>query len=324
MVYVCRWLGALLQLGYKRPLEAEDLGGWSSCPKDELTQRMRDVFAGHVHPSESAGLLADRFEAMLVAGTHQITSARLIRTLCAFEKWSLLFAACNKLTGDLLGFVGPIALSGIVKFASIKSAGGKDATMGGLEMGYWWLIAATVSAFVQNLCLQHHHQLVIRAAIRVKSMLSLLVFRKSLKIDPARRQILGNGKIQNLQSTDAFAVHFTYFFIHYAWSAPLQIAIAMAMLYEQLGPSAFVGLGILLAMIPLQAWLGSLMGHYTKETMQHSDRRIKILSEIIQGIRVIKFFAFEDEMMARVTAARDKEMLNKRHVAVINAINSTF
>ncbi len=73
--------------------------------------------------------------------------------------------------------------------------------------GYWWLIVAFVSAVLQNWLLQNHHQMMIRAGLRMKSALGILVFRKALTLDAAARASVGNGKIQNLQSGDANIVN---------------------------------------------------------------------------------------------------------------------
>lgn len=58
--------------------------------------------------------------------------------------------------------------------------------------------------------------------------------------------------LQNLVSTDTNAVNLAWQFVNYSWASLIQIALAMALLYGQLGPPAFVALGVMLLFIPLQ------------------------------------------------------------------------
>lgn len=109
--------------------------------------------------------------------------------------------------GSPAGFVSPVALAGIVRFVTAHAAGVDDERWQGVELGYLWLVAAFVSAVLQNVCLQNHHQMVIRAGIRAKCAVSLIVYRKALTVDTAARQKFGQGMLQNLQSSDAFSVN---------------------------------------------------------------------------------------------------------------------
>jgi hypothetical protein len=50
--------------------------------------------------------------------------------------------------------------------------------------------------------LQHHH-LVIREAIRVRSALTMSVYKKALHLPSSTKSSLGSGHILNLATTDA-------------------------------------------------------------------------------------------------------------------------
>ncbi|RYG52858.1 hypothetical protein EON67_00205 [archaeon] len=148
---------------------------------------------------------------------------RLMIATTRLDTPRIAIAAVCKLVGDLAGFVGPLAIVGMVEFVTKRARGEEDRRLGGMELGYWWLLAAAVSAFVQNLLLQHHHILVIHAAIRIRSAITLLVYRKALRVDAATQSAVGVGKIQTMQSVDASAIHMLYYYVHYAWAAPLQV-----------------------------------------------------------------------------------------------------
>jgi len=81
-------------------------------------------------------------------------------------------------------------------------------------------------------------------------------------------------------------------FLHMGWIPPIQIAIAVATLYQQLGAACFVGLPSLALMAPIQSWLTMCASRFTKQINTAGDRRLLLINEIVAGIRVIKCFAF--------------------------------
>lgn len=304
------WLFPLLRLGYKRPLEFNDLGDllWS----DQAVQT------------------TSRFLSLLRSTKNKYASWSMIKRLYYvffFHEPQMILAGIGKLCGDLLGFIGPIALAGIVKFVTLKQKGLNDQYWGipnyQMEMGYWWLLALFWSSILQNLCLHQHHHFAIRAGMRVRNAITVLVYRKSLHLQNNVRSEFGTGFIQNLASTDAQSLNAVYWFAHYGWAAPLQIAICMAMLYDQLGPSSFVGLGVLFLLGPIQTRIGSLTSTYQKKTLVHSDARVKLINEIVSGIRIIKFMAWENAFADKVTLARLNELKGKLSVAIVGALNTT-
>lgn len=78
----------------------------------------------------------------------------------------------------------------------------------------------------------------------------------------------------------------------------------MWLLYEQLGGAAFVGLGVCLALVPAQGWLGNMMAKSTKASAGFADKRVRLLTECLQGMKIVKLFAYEENFIDRITAAR--------------------
>ncbi len=66
------------------------------------------------------------------------------------------------------------------------------------------------------------------------------------------------------------------------------------MLYRLLGVSAFLGLATMLLMAPSNGVIAKQLIGLQKEMMRLKDSRTKVMNEILNGMRVIKFFAWED------------------------------
>lgn len=67
-----------------------------------------------------------------------------------------------------------------------------------------------------------------------------------------------------------------------------------------MGPSVGAGLGVLLLAIPLNTMIARKMRTYQKTQMGNKDARVKLMNEILNGIRVIKLYAWETPFLEKV------------------------
>jgi len=56
--------------------------------------------------------------------------------------------------------------------------------------------------------------------------------------------------------------------------------------------------------------------------MRQKDRRIRLMNEVLNGIKVIKLYAWEDHFQQDVAAIRQKELVTLRTTAYLNAISA--
>ena len=56
--------------------------------------------------------------------------------------------------------------------------------------------------------------------------------------------------------------------------------------------------------------------------MRQKDRRIRVMNEVLNGIKVIKLYAWEDHFHDDVQSIRQRELTILRHTAYLNAATS--
>ena len=96
-----------------------------------------------------------------------------------------------------------------------------------------------------------------------------------------------------------------------------------AILCYKIGPSALVGAALLVAFVPLQseninvievshyltinsaAWVGKQFGRLRVETAGKTDKRIRLMSEIVNGMKVIKMYCWEKPFAHLVHDSRE-------------------
>ena len=77
---------------------------------------------------------------------------------------------------------------------------------------------------------------------------------------------------------------------HHSWIQTTIVFCAIAMLYQLLGSAAFAGVGTLCVAMPLQAAVARRQRTVGSAAMKQTDTRVKIVTEILLGIRVIKLY----------------------------------
>lgn len=75
---------------------------------------------------------------------------------------------------------------------------------------------------------------------------------------------------------------------HDVWIQPISIIVGLAILIHTIGYSALVGLAVLLLGIPIQGYLFAVLIGTRQAQMKITDQRVRLLQEILTGIRVIK------------------------------------
>ncbi|PSS10701.1 hypothetical protein M430DRAFT_145791 [Amorphotheca resinae ATCC 22711] len=137
------------------------------------------------------------------------------------------------------------------------------------------------------------------------------------------------GTIINLMSVDSFKVSEITAYLHFLFAAaPTQLVVAIYLLYRILGLSSIPGLVVMAILLPVNIAFARGFGGFQKQIMAATDKRIHTTNEVLQNIRIIKFFAWEhrfskivnDKRAAELKALRHKYILWAFAVAVWNTV----
>lgn len=117
------------------------------------------------------------------------------------------------------------------------------------------------------------------------------------------------GTIINLMSVDSFKVSEVTAYLHFLCaSAPTQLVVAIALLWRVMGLSSIPGLIVMIFLLPINIALAKGFGYTQKKIMKATDKRIHTTNEILQNIRIIKYFAWEQRFSSIVDEKRTAEL----------------
>ncbi|XP_037711587.1 probable multidrug resistance-associated protein lethal(2)03659 [Drosophila subpulchrella] len=172
--------------------------------------------------------------------------------------------------------------------------------------------------------LTHLGKFITVMCLKIRVGLTTMIYRKSLRLSTTALAKLTAGHIVNLISNDLGRVDSIVHFTHVLWLGPLQALLVTYLMYQEIGIAAVFGMSFMLMFIPLQMYLGHKISVLRLETALRTDKRMRMMTEIISGIQVIKMYAWELPFERLVSYARRKEINTIRHVAYIKGILSSF
>ncbi|XP_068114091.1 ATP-binding cassette sub-family C member 2 [Hyperolius riggenbachi] len=237
----------------------------------------------------------------------------LYKTLLKTYSGVLLHSAFFKLIHDLLVFVSPQILKLMVSFTSNPNEY--------QWKGFLYAVLLFVTALIQSLCLQQYFQGCFILGMRVRTVLTAAVYKKALTVSNAVRKESTVGETVNLMSADAQKFMDVTNFIHLIWSSPMQIIISVVFLWVELGPSVLAGLGVMILLVPINAVIATKSRSFQMKNMKNKDSRMKLMNEILNGIKILKLFAWETSFEKQVQKIREKELKNMLHFAYLFSVS---
>ena len=229
------------------------------------------------------------------------------------------YASIFRFITDVLKFASPFMLKWLMRI--VDESTGDDpppAYEGYCVVGLMFFFSC-----VQTMTLQRYFHMCIRAGMRIRACLITNAFRKALKLSQTSREKRTTGEIVNLMSTDCERLNSIMLWLHTAWSSPLQLIVALYLLWQQIGPSSLASiLFMTLFLTPLTSYVATRMQVLSEELMLAKDERVRVTSEVLTNIKVIKLYGWEDTLRDNIFEARAKEIKVQRKYAYMNAVSN--
>ncbi|XP_063790449.1 multidrug resistance-associated protein 1-like [Pseudophryne corroboree] len=322
------WFTTIMFRGYKQPLKVDDI--WS-LRKSDLAEEILSKFSKEIHkewhktkPLEVHTTFSnpkikrdsqiyqedqDETEVLLKSPSMQMDNKSLLKIIFrAFGLLYLLSALLMALYTAFL-FISPELLRLLLDRL-------KDPTA-----PTWQSLAVAVLLFIcpcgQSLFLQQHDYICYVIGMRLRSAIVGSVYKKALVISNSGRKNSSTGEIVNLISTDVQKLMDLATCLNYVWSAPFTIIVAMYFLWHTLGVAVFAGVGIFVLNIPFMMVFAAVIKKLQEEQMKQKDSRLKLITEILQGIKVLKLYAWENAFMKKVQDFRMMELKAVKKIALM-------
>ncbi|KAG6861355.1 hypothetical protein C0995_001088 [Termitomyces sp. Mi166 len=338
------WVTPLLGLGYARPLQAPDLyklqesrGAARIAEKINASFDRRDKQAREYNVRlENGDIRPELWRTVIwtLSGSRREKEkkwrevdgkrrASLIWAINDSVAWWFWSGGLLKVISDTAQVTSPLLVKAIINFATESYVGhqtGAKVPSIGIGFGYaFGLIALQITG---SLCMHHFFYRATSTGVLLRGGLITAIYARSLKLTSRARSTLTNGKLVNHISTDVSRIDFCAGFFHMAWTAPIQMIICLVLLILNLGPSALAGFGFFVIATPVQTMVMKRLFILRKKSMMWTDKRAKLLQELLGGMKVIKYFAWEAPFLAKIFDYRRKELAYIRSLLLIRSANN--
>lgn len=292
------------------------LNNWKQVRKEavqkQLIKEAKEKANGRISSKKTKKDLKDG-EKESKAGEGGVVRASLMTALWRTFKTPFLVAGLLCLFYDFILFINPFLLNQLLDF--VRS--GDGFTWHGCVYSAGMFLAS-ISGMI---CMSHSFNLLYTAGMRAKTALTTAIYRKALTISAKERQSSTVGEIVNMMSVDTQKVGDSLNLIHYIWSSPLILTLAIVALWRIIGPSTMAGVGFLLVFLPINSMvLAKLIRSFQGVQMKLKDSRLKLMNQILIGIRILKLYAWEDYFTEKILQIRQKELNNLRKSQTVGAI----
>ncbi|XP_025074063.1 multidrug resistance-associated protein 1 isoform X4 [Pogonomyrmex barbatus] len=316
------WFDSLAWKGFRKPLETSDL--WSMNPEDmasEIVPKFDKYWNKNLRKTDELIWTYFRVEnakASFRKASGQVNFnsnrkkkiASILPPICKAFGATFLFGAFLKLIQDVMTFISPQILKLLIGFIEGEES---------MWKGYFYAALLLLTAMLQTLVLSQYFHRMFLVGLRIRTALIAAIYRKALRMSNSARKESTLGEIVNLMSVDAQRFMDLTAYINMIWSAPLQIVLALYFLWEVLGPAVLAGLAVMIILIPVNGLIANKVKTLQIKQMKSKDERVKLMNEVLNGIKVLKLYAWEPSFEQQILKIRVKEIQVLKEAAYLNA-----
>ncbi|CAK4154079.1 unnamed protein product [Aphanomyces euteiches] len=235
-----------------------------------------------------------------VETNYKILAASFERTNSVFRAGMDAYGGAYLFTG-LMGFlvrildlVGPIVLQKVV-----------DST-GDLNQMYIWLGGLLLAKVMRAIIWSHYVLYQETLGVRFMGGLKGLLFQKLLSKASYEQKDVPD--LANAYSADMETLFWASISLNNLWILPTQVIVVSYMLYQQIGVSAFAGMGVIVLSLILGSIVATIQSKSYDNVSAARDQRMQAVKETFGSILVVKLQAWEAKCYEKIKKLRDIEL----------------
>ncbi|GAQ87187.1 ATP-binding cassette transporter subfamily C [Klebsormidium nitens] len=314
------WLTPFMKLGNRRAIQENDL---YLLKENERTRRSyQDWCQSYQKVKTKDGLDAGKLQN--VPKADQVTGGsvkvpRIVgRILVRSFGREYFTAALNKPVWLIAVIMQVYVLKGLVNLVSKKH---QDINLG---WGIFLVIAMFLTSVVQSLTQHHCFTGSQRVGMKIRSAVSMAVFDKLLVMRSVALGGTTSGEMMNLLTNDTQKLLECATYFHFVWHGVVEMIVVCIFAVIEAGPAALGGVAIIVLINPIQAWMASVIGKIRNRAVKLTDARVRLVSEVLTGVRVVKYNGWSGSFLARIQGLRSKEMAQISHAGYLRSATSTI
>ncbi|KAJ7747233.1 hypothetical protein B0H16DRAFT_1692432 [Mycena metata] len=216
----------------------------------------------------------------------------------------------------LAAFLSPIGLNRLLDHLENPSEES-------LMKPWFWIFFLLLGPTIESITMQWYIFISTRMGVHNNAVITQLVFEHGLRIrvkseteskkngsEPSKKDGAKNflGKMTNLVTSDLGTIQESRNVLLVLVLVPVQTIASVVFLYQVLGWSSFVGMGVMVALFPAPGYLAKFEQAAQKSIRKTTDARVQTVSETMNVLRMVKMFGWEKQMNEKIAEKREEEL----------------
>ncbi|KAF9966164.1 Multidrug resistance-associated protein 1 [Mortierella alpina] len=191
-----------------------------------------------------------------------------------------------------------------------------------VSYGLTLAVGMFVASLFASLLNTYNRYQMLTIGVTYRAALISIIYRKALRLSSGSRTESTSGEIANHMSVDA-DVFWDCLVPLSTWiTIPIEIFIAMRLLYGLLGWTMLAGVLAMLLMLPLQAWQARIYESMQHEKLKAMDQRIRLTTEVLGSMKIVKLYGWSSAFLKRILSIRQMELEALRKLGIVQAFMS--
>ncbi|MBC7466839.1 MAG: ATP-binding cassette domain-containing protein [Bdellovibrio sp.] len=167
----------------------------------------------------------------------------------------------------------------------------------------------------QGVIIQHYFYRTLEFNQITTNVVNKKIFSHSLKLSSQAKNKFQVGDIVNFMSSDSDAIADSSITVIDLTNAVVLLVGCTASLFYFIGWSAAVALVVMGLLVPFTQKLSKTFMHLEDQMMKYRDQRMTLMTQVMNAIRVVKYFVWEKSVLEEVGEVRRLEIHSRYQLA---------
>lgn len=326
------WLQPVMYTGYKRTLEKQDLFTLPEKLKvDFMVEKFTKRFTKRLEASQDKYVKnkckarGETLETTTIDRQEDLEDYVLPRSVIIFSifetwRWQYFSGMLYLVLANVSQTTSPLLSKKLIKFVEDRSIGIEAA----IGKGVGYAIGVCMLLFITGILINHYFYNAMMTGAQVKAVLTKVMLTKSFKLSAGSKHKYNVGKITSMMGTDLSRIDFSFAFTSFLFTFPIPVAIAIAILIVNIGPVSLIGVGMMFGFMFLLALATKSLFEYRKKANSFTDSRVNYIKEVLNNLKMIKFYSWEPPYEENISEIRRKEMRIIRRMQFLRNFITAF
>lgn len=244
----------------------------------------------------------EKYKSKLPPGADPATLPKytLLRAVNATIFWQFWCGGFAKVFSDVAISLNPLLTRHLIAYTM-------DRDNNHIGKGVGFALGISFVLLFSNFCVNIFFYNSTNTGARIRAILGHAIYKKNLSLSAKSRLSFPTGKITTMMSADVHRIDFSCQWFHFVWTFPISIAISIGLVLNNIGAPGLVGFGVLFIVFFVIVNSGRQISKWRKLTNKVTDKRVSLMREILQAIKIIKYYSWEEAYEKRIREIRTKE-----------------